>query len=244
MGPEIYGACGGAPSSGGSAFEPVHIEIVKQYKDIPGNLLNYSVTPDDRFVRYAGPLGDFDPDYLWPEDFPADKSPVIRPVELDSGLGSFAGMSAIAGLPAGLYAIEHSGIIDADITEYGQAFFDGYKSYLMTVPEGAAVQGDVNPSYYGPSNCELYATRIGGQNGGGGVVYNPDIGVYDLKFTNLEGYRMRMTGMVMINPGDKLFITADIEDVGQTVIFWNRLVLHKIGEHVPMLQTGVDAWAP
>ncbi len=244
MGPEIFGACQGGASGGSTAFDPVHIEIVKQYKDIPGTLSGYSVTPDDRFVRYVGPLGDLDPNYLWPEDFPADKSPVIRPVELDSGLGSYAGMSAIAGLPAGLYAIEHSGIIDADIAVNGQAIFDGYKSYLMTVPEGAAAQADVNPSYYGPSNCELYATRAGGQNGGGGLIYNPYIGIYDFKFTNLAGYRMRMTGMVMINPGDKLFITADIDDFGQSVIFWNRLVLHKIGEYAPMLQTGENAWAP
>lgn len=237
MGPEIFGACqGGASSGDGSASEPLHLEIVSIFKSISGAGLGRVITPDQRYVRYQGPLGPFDPDYLESGDFPADKTPVIRPFELPDTMGDYAYTSALGPFPEGLYYIEHTGIIDADITEHGASFFDGVKRFLVRIPDGATTDADIYAQYNDPWSAELSATRTGGDNGATDGVNT---------FMDFPGYRMRMSGMIHLNEGDSIAIVGDFAGIPEAfTLYWNRLVVRRIGDAVPMLQSGATAWAP
>jgi len=239
MGPEIFGAGQSGASGGSAAFDPVHIEIVNIFKPILGDGLGRVITPDDRYVRYQGPLEALDVGYGYPEDFPADKSPVIRPFQLPDTMGDYSYLSAIGPFPAGLYQIEHTGILHIEPAVSQPSFFDVFKRFLVRIPAGATTVAEFYAQYNDPWSSEISMTRTGGDNGG------PPGGDGAANLMDFQGYRMTMSGMVHLNEGDSLMVLADAAGTnGGGVLYWNRLVARKIGETVPKLQAGALDWAP
>lgn len=244
MGPEIYGAGQGGASGGSPAFEPVHVEIVKPYDVVGGAGAGRFLTPNDRFVRYQGPFrGPYDPEASYDIiDFDFANVgflPAILPFRLADTFEDYSDARALGPFPAGLYYVEHSGILDADPALHDASFFDGMKTFLVRVPQGAEDEDDFYAQYNDPWTSELSATRTGGDNGG------PPNFPSQNELQDWQGYRSRMTGMIHLNEGDSIVIIGDFAGVSESFMFyWNRLVVRKIGEAVPKLQSGDDDWAP